>query len=148
MKKLVFSLLTVMIAATSFAQGNAVPVKKASEAISFTELKHDFGKIKQGVPVTYNFAFKNIAKQPVVIESATASCGCTTPAWPKTPVLQTKADKITAGFNAAAPGPFSKAIQVKVAGYDQPLELNITGEVLNAEEFAKYEASKAKKNTK
>jgi len=43
------------------------------------------GKIKQGVPVTYDFAFKNVSKQPVVIESATASCGCTTPVKPEKP---------------------------------------------------------------
>lgn len=149
MKKLFVSLLSVMIVATSFAQTPATAtVKKASDAISFTEVKHDFGKIKQGVPVTYSFAFKNIAKQPVVIESATASCGCTTPSWPKTPILQSKADKITAGFNAGAAGPFSKAITVKVAGFDQPLELNISGEVLSADDYAKYEAGKSKKSTK
>ncbi|MBC8033617.1 MAG: DUF1573 domain-containing protein [Chitinophagaceae bacterium] len=142
MKKFLFSLLAVMIATTSFSQ------KKAVDAITFTQLKHDFGKIKQGVAVTHDFSFKNVASQPVVIESATASCGCTTPTWPKTPVLQSKGDKITAGFNAAAAGPFSKAITVKVAGYDLPVELNITGEVLTAEDYAKYEATKTKKNTK
>lgn len=135
-------LLSFITLTTCFSQQ-----KKAADMISFTDVKHDFGKIKQGVPVTYAFAFKNIANQPVVIESATASCGCTTPAWPKTPVLKSKADKITAGFNAAAPGPFNKTIYVKVAGADQPLELNIKGEVLNAADYAKYEAEKDSKKS-
>lgn len=147
MKKFLFSILSVLAVSAAIAQGTSTPVKKATDVISFTEVKHDFGKIKQNVPVTYNFAFKNIGKQPVIIESATASCGCTTPAWPKSPVMQTKADKITAGFNAATLGTFTKAIQVKVAGFDMPVELNITGEVLNPEDYAKYEATK-KKNTK
>ena len=135
MKKLIFSLLSLFIMATGFSQ-----VKRASDVVSFPVVRHDFGKIKQGVPVNYGFEFKNIGKAPVVIESATASCGCTTPAWPKKPVLQGKNDKITAGFNAAAPGPFNKSIQVKVAGFDLPLELIITGNVLSPADYAKYQA--------
>jgi hypothetical protein len=143
-----FALTTSVMAQTKPAPATqtAVQQKKADEAVKFTELKHDFGKIKQSVPVTYDFAFQNVGNQPVVIESATASCGCTTPTWPKTPVVKNKTDKISAGFNAAAPGPFEKTITIKIAGYDQPLELRITGEVLSAEEFAKYEGSKGKKN--
>lgn len=121
--------------------------KKADELVKFTEVKHDFGKIKQGVPVTYDFAFKNLAAQPVVIESATASCGCTTPVKPERPVAKGKTDVVKAGFNAAAPGPFDKTIYVKVAGVDQPLELKITGEVLSAEDYVKYENSKSQKKS-
>ncbi|MEO5998431.1 MAG: DUF1573 domain-containing protein [Chitinophagaceae bacterium] len=137
---------SVMAQTKPVAQTAAVQQKKADELVKFTEVKHDFGKIKQSVPVTYDFAFQNVGNQPAVIESATASCGCTTPTWPKTPVAKSKADKISAGFNAASPGIFNKTITVKVAGYDQPLELTITGEVLSAEEYAKYEGNKPKKN--
>lgn len=140
MKKFLTSFLIVMITATCFAQQ-----KKAADVISFTEVKHDFGKIKQGVPVTYNFVFKNTSNQPVVIESANASCGCTTPVKPEAPIAKGKQDKITAGFNAQNLGPFNKTITVKVAGIDLPIELNITGEVLKAEDYAKYEAGKQKK---
>ena len=139
MKKLIVFFLSLFIIATGFSQ-----VKRASDVVSFPIVKHDFGKIKQGVPVNYGFDFKNTGKAPVVIESATASCGCTTPAWPKTPVLQGKTDKITAGFNAAAPGPFNKSIQVKVAGFDLPLELVITGEVLSPADYVKYQATQNK----
>jgi hypothetical protein len=119
--------------------------KKADESVKFVELKHDFGKIKQGSPVTYDFAFKNVGAKPVVIESATASCGCTTPKWPQTPVSKNKTEKISAGFNAAAPGVFDKSIYVKVSGYDQPIELKISGEVLTPEAYAQYQSSKDKK---
>ena len=137
---------SVMAQTKPAAPTAAVQQKKADELVKFTETKYDFGKIKQSVPVTHDFAFQNIGNQPVVIETATASCGCTTPTWPKTPVAKSKTDKISAGFNAAAPGTFTKTITVKVAGYDQPLELTITGEVLSAEEYAKYEGTKGKKN--
>jgi len=121
--------------------------KKADQAIQFKEVKHDFGKIKQGTPVNYDFAFKNVSSKPVVIESAIASCGCTTPKWPQGPVSKNKSDKVSAGFNAAAPGTFEKTITVKVAGYEQPLELKITGEVLNADDFAKYQQSSKDRKT-
>ncbi len=152
MKRVIIAFCALALTATGMAQTNTaakaatVQTKKADDLVKFSDTKHDFGKIKQGVPVNYEFAFQNIGNTPAVIESATASCGCTTPTWPKTPVTKSKTDKISAGFNAAAPGPFDKTITVKVAGYDLPLELRITGEVLSADDYAKYEATKGKKN--
>lgn len=116
--------------------------KKADEVVKFKETVYDFGKIKQGVPVTHDFEFTNISDKPVVIENATASCGCTTPTWPQAPIAKGKADKVKAGFNAAAPGAFTKQITVKLAGVDLPTQLTIKGEVLNAEAYSKLEKSK------
>jgi len=155
MKRILIALCALSISTAAVSQvtnaNAATPMakqKKATELVKFMEDKHDFGKIKQGVPVTYDFVFQNVGNQPVVIESATASCGCTTPTWPKEPVTKNNSNKISAGFNAASAGPFDKTITVKVAGYDQPLELKITGEVLSAENYAKYEAGKSKKSSK
>jgi hypothetical protein len=146
MKSFVLAFAALLVTAGVFAQtAPAATVKKADSYIKFKELAHDFGKIKQNSPVTYNFVFTNVTDKPVVIESATASCGCTTPVKPEAPVAKGKEDKITAGFNAAAAGPFNKIIYVKVAGVDQPMELKITGEVLNAEDYAKFEKEKSNK---
>jgi hypothetical protein len=149
MKSFVLAIAALFVSAGIFAQTAqttpAVTVKKADSFVKFKDVAHDFGKIKQNSPVTYSFVFTNVTDKPVVIESATASCGCTTPVKPEAPIAKGKDDKITAGFNAAAPGPFNKTIYVKVAGVDQPMELKITGEVLNAEEFAKFEKEKGNK---
>ena len=146
MKSFVLAFAALLVTAGVFAQNApAATVVKASSFVKFKELSHDFGKIKQNMPVTYNFVFTNITDKPVVIESATASCGCTTPVKPEAPVGKGKEDKITAGFNAAAAGPFNKIIYIKVAGVDQPMELKITGEVLNAEDYAKFEKEKGNK---
>jgi hypothetical protein len=139
-------LLTVFALICSFAAMSQA--KKAEEVVKFTTLQYDFGKVKQNVPVTHDFTFKNISTKPVIIESATASCGCTTPIKPDQPVAKGKSDKIKAGFNAAAPGPFTKTITIKVAGVDLPVELRIIGEVLTAEDYAKYESTKTKKPVK
>jgi hypothetical protein len=143
MKKLLLAVVLLGTGSLLFAQ-NAV--KKAEDVVKFKEIKHNFGKIKQGVPVTYNFEFSNTGDAPIVVENATASCGCTTPEWPQQPVMKGKSDKIKAGFNAAAPGVFEKGIFVKVKGYDYPIEIKITGEVLTPEAYAKYETEKKSKS--
>ena len=134
MKRLILSLLVVAAGFSGFSQASA---PKAEDLVKFKEIRHNFGKIKQGVPVTHDFDFTNIANEPVIIENATASCGCTTPVWPQQPVMKSKTEKIKAGFNAAAAGPFEKTIFVKLKGIDARYELKIAGEVLSAEAYDK-----------
>ena len=141
MKKLLFTLAAITITTLAIAQKTEGPLK-GEDFISFKEKKHDFGKIKQGTPVNYEFAFTNVTDKPVIIENAWATCGCTTPTKPEQPIAKGKNNVIKAGFNAAAAGPFDKTVYVKVQGVDIPLELRISGEVLNAEAYAKYEAEK------
>ncbi len=141
MKKLLFTVAAFAI--TSWAVAQKTEGKpKAEDLISFKEKKHDFGKIKQGVPVTYDFTFQNTSDKPVVIENAWASCGCTTPTKPEQPVAKGKSNVMKPGFNAPAAGKFDKTVYVKVQGIDIPLELQITGVVLDAEAYAKYESEK------
>ncbi len=146
MKQIILALGIMIASVSAFAQTSApqptATPQKAENFVKFKEMTHDFGKIKQNVPVTYDFAFSNISSKPVVIESATASCGCTTPVKPEAPIAKGKNDKITAGFNAVNLGPFTKSILVKIAGVDQPVEIKITGEVLNEIDYAKYEKEK------
>lgn len=134
MKNLLFSFFMLALGFSANAQ-NAV--KKAEDVIKFKEIRYNFGKIKQGVPVTHDFIFANIGNEPLVIETASASCGCTTPTWPQQPIMKAKEDKLKAGFNAAAPGPFEKTIFVKLKGVDAPYELKISGEVVAAADFDK-----------
>jgi hypothetical protein len=139
MKKLILLASTALLTIGVFAQDQA---KKAEDVVKFKELSYDFGKIKQGSPVTHDFVFTNISNSPVIIESAVPSCGCTTPVKPEGAIPQGKDNKIQAGFNAANVGPFNKSITIKVAGVDLPLTLKITGEVLTADAYAKYQAAK------
>lgn len=145
MKKLLFTIAAFAFTTWAVAQ-KSEGQPKAEDFVSFKQKTHDFGKIKQGTPVTYDFAFENISDKPVVIENAWASCGCTTPTKPEQPVGKGKNSIIKAGFNAAAAGPFDKTVYVKVQGIDIPVELKITGNVLNADAYAKYQAEK--KNNK
>lgn len=102
----------------------------AQDDVKFSETKHSFGKIKQNVPVTFNFTFKNTGAKPLIVESAVAGCGCTTPEYPKTPVQKGKEAKIKVTYNAAAAGPFKKDVTVKFANHTEPTVLEIDGEVI------------------
>ncbi len=143
MKKLLIAAVALIFSSVISAQQS-----KFDEVVKFKVTEHDFGKIKVGVPVTYDFALSNVGKTPVVVESATASCGCTTPVKPEQPIMAGDANKITAGFNAAAPGPFSKPITIKLAGVDEIKIITIKGEVLNEADYEAYLKTKAKVTVK
>lgn len=110
------------LSVVSFGQGPA----------QFSTVKHSFGKIKQNVPASYVFTFKNTTSKPIVIEVATAECGCTTPEYPKAPIAKGQEGKIKVTYNAVNPGTFTKKVHVKFAGEDQPVTLEIDGEVVTA----------------
>ena len=69
--------------------------------MKFEKETHDFGKIKQGDVVNYEFKFTNTGKSPLIITGAQASCGCTTPVWPKEPIKPGENGSIKVAFNSA-----------------------------------------------
>lgn len=54
--------------------------------IVFDKDVHDFGRVYEGEKVTYAFHFKNTGTGDLLIRSATGSCGCTVPEYPKEPI--------------------------------------------------------------
>jgi hypothetical protein len=105
-------------------------VANAQSSIKFAVMEYNFGKIKQNKPAKYKFKFTNISKAPLSIETASASCGCTTPVWPKAPVMPGKSNVIEAGYDAKSLGAFTKTISVSVHGMKTPVTLTIKGEVV------------------
>jgi hypothetical protein len=148
MKRLFLSLGILIVSLHLYAQQAPQAQKKVEDVVKFKEMSFDFGKIKQGTPVKHDFEFVNIGDGPVVIESAIASCGCTTPVKPEAPINKGALNRISAGFNAAAAGPFNKTITVKLAGIDMPTILRITGQVLNEADYAKYQQEQSAKPDK
>lgn len=132
----------IVLLATAFMFSFAVMAQtKADDVIKLNEETHDFGKLKQGVPVTYYFEIKNISDKPVVVESATASCGCTVPEKPEKPIMPGETAKLKILYNAASVAPFTKDVYIKLAGFDQKV-VKITGEVLTAEAYDAWSKSK------
>ena len=77
----------------------ATSEKENQTSIVFENTVHDFGNIKPNSSNTYKFKFKNTGKKPLIIDRVTASCGCTTPHKPETPVLPGKTEYITVEFH-------------------------------------------------
>lgn len=104
-------------------------VANTSENILAIQETHDFGKIPQGKPVTYNFEVTNTGKTAYKLDNVVAGCGCTTPQWDKEKVINAgERSIITVGFNAAAEGPFTKAVTITYSG-NQTKVITIKGEV-------------------
>jgi hypothetical protein len=128
----------LFLLAATFVAGFAVMAQKADDVIKISNDTYNFGKIKQGVPVTTFFAVTNKSDKPVILESVVASCGCTTPEWSKEPVAPGATSQIKVGYNAASPTPFTKDITIRVAGVQEPKIIHITGEVLAADAYDAY----------
>lgn len=105
-------------------------INSTPASIKWTSETIDVGEIPQGIPKPIEFEFKNTSKEPVVVVSAQGSCGCTSTDFPKTPVLPGATTKITATFNAANKGNFTKTVTVKIASEEAPVILTFKGVVI------------------
>lgn len=99
------------------------------QTIDFKSTKHDYGTIKEDDGMAYhNFEFKNNGKAPLIIKKVEASCGCTTPEWPKSPIAPGQTGSIKVGYNPAGrPNKFSKTITVHSNAAATTTVLQITG---------------------
>ncbi len=126
----------IFLLATAFAitMGAMSQALTPDAVIKMNTEKYDFGKIKQGVPVTYTFEIKNISDKPVVVESTSASCGCTTPEKPTEPIMPGETGKIKVQYSGAGSGVITKDVYIKLAGIEQQKIVHITADVVAPEQ--------------
>lgn len=108
-------------------------VMMGQEAIlTFEKAEHDFGTIKEADGrVSVVFSFKNEGTGPLILSGVHASCGCTTPTWPKEPVEPGQTGSITVTYNPSGrPGRFQKTITVNSNATQSTIKLYIKGEVI------------------
>lgn len=100
-------------------------------AMTFKEKEHDFGSIEDGKVVRHTFTFTNTGKSPLVIESATSTCGCTVPEVPKEPIAPGAEGKIQVEFNSAgkAGQQVLKVISIKANTQPEITQVNIKADV-------------------
>jgi hypothetical protein len=135
MKKLLFSLMAFTFATAIFAQ------KKAADVAKLSTDTYDLGKVKQSVPAVATFIVTNIGKEPLIIEQANPTCGCTISDYTKAPIAPGKTGYIKATYNAANLGPIHKTLTVKFAGVDEIKQINLAGEVLEPAAYDTYAAN-------
>ena len=97
--------------------------------IQFDKTTHDFGTFSEAnSKVTCVFTYTNVGEQPLVVNQAIASCGCTVPEYTKTPEI-----KVTYTGAGKFPGHFKKSITVRTNGSVEMTRLYIEGDMTEAE---------------
>ncbi|MDH4196742.1 MAG: DUF1573 domain-containing protein [Candidatus Aminicenantes bacterium] len=125
--------LTVAVLAFVFA---AAPLAAGSGAapqprLKFEAEKHDFGKVKQGQSVTYEFVFENRGDALLIIEKVETSCGCTAALLSEKNIAPGKKGKIKSTFETQGyGGRVTKYIFVESNDPSSPrVELAVTADV-------------------
>lgn len=107
----------------------------AQAQIKFDKLTYDFGNFSESSAVQKcNFSFTNVGDQPLVINQAVASCGCTVPTYTKTPIKPGEKGSIVVTYNGKGkfPGHFKKTITVRTNGVPEMTRLYVEGNMEEA----------------
>ena len=124
MKRFTLTICGILIGLLAYAQ----PV------FEFEASEHDFGEIQEGTKARQVFKFTNTGDKPLTIMSVKASCGCTTPKWPKEPIMPGETAEIEAVFNSSGRvGRFVKTVSITANTVEPITKLMIKGVVLRAE---------------
>ena len=152
MQKTFLFFLFITVASISFGQ-QAKPTpapkkddKPAQAAVNpnappadFKEESYNFGDVGEGPQITHEFKFTNNGKEPLILSNVKASCGCTTPSWPKDPILPGKEATILVTYNTQGrPGKFTKSITITSNAATPSKVIYINGTVEKVDP-AKYE---------
>ncbi len=106
------------------------PAAADAAILTFEKPGYDFGKIKSGEKVQYEFKFKNTGKSPLIITNATATCGCTVPETPKDPIKPGAEGVIKVVFDSSGKsGLQDKVITVTSNGNPSVNEVHLVGVV-------------------
>ncbi|MCV6628375.1 MAG: DUF1573 domain-containing protein [Flavobacteriaceae bacterium] len=114
-----FSFLSCKESATSKIKSENVAIASARDqaakkvpVITFEKTEHDFGVINQNENQSTIFKFTNTGNAPLVITSASSTCGCTVPKTPKDPILPGESGELEVRFNGAGTNQVSKQVTV------------------------------------
>jgi hypothetical protein len=149
MKKILSLLMLTVFVTVSFAQkpaANATTTTTTKSAatpaannpnaaqISFAEESYTFGELPEGPQATHEFKFTNTGKEPLILSNVRASCGCTTPSWPKDAILPGKDAIILVTYNTQGRvGPFTKSITITSNAASDKKVIYIKGTVIKSD---------------
>jgi hypothetical protein len=123
-------LSTVLVNNPNSLQGMDSAKLKNLGTMDFADTVHDFGNIREGESVQYDFAFKNNGKSPLLISNAAGSCGCTVPDYPHDPIEAGKSGIIKVVFNSKGKsGHQEKSVTITTNSARSKHMLYIKGEV-------------------
>lgn len=130
--------ITLMAAVLGLMSFTVLPTNETKTAIE-TAVKAsiawksdviEVGEIPQSVPKVIEFEFKNTGDTTVLISNVQPTCGCTVAEYTKTPIKAGETAKVTAKFNAANKGAFTKTIKVTTTAEEGQKSLTFKGTVI------------------
>jgi hypothetical protein len=68
--------------------------------MKFNSTKHNFGFVRQGDVLEYDYEFTNNGQQPLLVSDTKTECACTTAEKPAKPVLPGESGKIHMRFDS------------------------------------------------
>jgi len=128
--------MMTLVAGISFAQNTPVAAPAAISAESadgpnmeFTATEVDYGTIEQHSDPYRFFNFTNTGNEPLVIQNAKGSCGCTVPTYPKEPILPGESAEIKVRYDTKRIGNFTKTVTLTTNEATPKHVLRIKGKV-------------------
>lgn len=106
----------------------------AAAEVQWLETDRDFGVFDEDLgPVECSFRFVNRYLEPVSIVAARASCGCTTPKYPRESIAPGDTATITVVYDPAGrPGRFTKYVAVALSDGEPQVKLFLHGSVVGS----------------
>ena len=88
-----------VLAILALAAAAAIQAQGSKPRAVFKTTVHDFGNVKQGDVVSYEFAFRNEGNAPLVIEKVETTCGCTAALVSEKTIAPGREGKVKATFD-------------------------------------------------
>jgi len=103
-------------------------------SIQFAQMEHSFGTIDQDSENTHVFEFTNTGDNPLIIQNAQGSCGCTVPEYPKEPIAPGATGEIKVVYKPGKQkGNQTKTVTITANTDPITTQLKIGAEVLEVE---------------
>ena len=114
------------------AAGNS---KADSTQVQMIDSVHNFGKVTDGEKVVFSYRFKNVGNKPLIVSSASATCGCTIPERPEEPLQPGETGYLKVVFNSQGRvGPVHKEVHVVSNAMPAFPTLQLIGEVIQKQQ--------------
>lgn len=116
-------------AAAALTAGICCAMAVAGPSVKWLRQTYDFGAFDESVGLNHaRFAFVNDGDEPIVIVSARANCGCTTPKYSPEPVAPGDTAYLDVAYDASGrPGRFMKKIYVNTSAKPERDVLTVCG---------------------
>lgn len=139
MKKQILIAAFLCIMGALYAQDAVQPEEnKNAPVITFDErfmtdggVVYDYGTITKGDNGVTYFVFTNTGKEPLIIEKATSSCGCTVPDPPKYPILPGVKDSVKVKYDTNRVGTINKTVTLMSNASNNPTIMRIKGSIMD-----------------